>query len=97
MVLIPRGVSAARIVIHNLFGAQAKDDAVIVSDRLADLDIRAVERAERDGAVHHELHIARAGCLLRRRRDLLADVRRGVDQLADGDTEVLNEDDLHEL
>lgn len=60
VVLVPRLVAARRVVIQNLFCTEAKDLAVLATDRLADLNVRAVERAERQSTVHHELHIARA-------------------------------------
>ena len=92
---IPGRVRARRVVIEHLFRLEAKDDAVLIAaDGIADLDVRAVERAERDGAVHHELHVARARSFLRSRGDLLTDIGRRIDDLADGDAEVLDEYDL---
>ena len=59
----------------------AEQEEVLVADRLADLDVGAVERADCHGAVHHELHVARAGSLLAGRRDLLRQFGGGADLL----------------
>ena len=60
VVLVPRLVTARRVIVQNLLCTKAEDLAVFAADRLADLNVRAVERAERQSTVHHELHIARA-------------------------------------
>ena len=65
VVLVPGRIGARRIVIEYLLSLEAKDDAVfITADRIADLDVCTVKRAECDGTIHHELHVARARCFL---------------------------------
>jgi len=78
----------------DLPGGHAEEEHVLVPDLLADLDVRAVERAERHGAVEHELHVARARGLLGGKADLLGDVCRGDEPLGGRDVVVLDHDDL---
>jgi hypothetical protein len=49
-----------------------------VADLLADLDVGAVEGADRERAVQRELHVAGAGGLLAGGGDLLGQVGRRV-------------------
>ena len=42
----------------------------------ADLDVRAIERADRERAIQRELHVAGARRLRARGRDLLREIRR---------------------
>ena len=47
------------------------EDVIVLSARLFhDLDVRAVHRADRDRAVHHEFHVPRAARFQPRRGDL---------------------------
>ena len=48
----------------DLVRGQAEEEEVLVARLLADLDVGAVERADRHRAVQHELHVAGAGGLL---------------------------------
>ena len=50
----------------HLVSGHAEEEHIVVTDPVADLDVRAVERAEGDRAVDHELHVARAGYKFRR-------------------------------
>src|SRR4029453_14849389 len=49
---------------------QTKQEEILGSDRLADLDIGSVERADSQRTVERKLHVAGARGLLARRRDL---------------------------
>ena len=48
----------------DLFGAEAEQEEVFVADLFPDLDIGAIQCADGQSAVHHELHVAGAGGLL---------------------------------
>ena len=48
---------------RHVLGAQAEEEHVVVANLFVDLDVRAVVGAQRQRAVHHELHVARAGRL----------------------------------
>ena len=48
----------------HLVGGEAEQEEVLVPDGVADLDVGAVERAERERAVERELHVAGPGGLL---------------------------------
>ena len=63
----------------DLLGGQAEEEEVLLAGLLGHLDRGAVARADRQGAVHHELHVAGAAGLVAGRRDLLRDVA-GRDQ-----------------
>ena len=64
-----------------------------VADGLVDLHVGAVHGAQRQSAVHHELHVGGAGCFLAGGGDLLRDVGCGNDVFGGGDVVVFNEDD----
>src|SRR5665647_1318421 len=55
---------------------EPEEEEVVVADELADLDVRAVERADGECAVERELHVPGAGGLLAGERDLLGQVGR---------------------
>ena len=74
--------------------SQAEDEDVLGADVLADLDVGAVERADRERAVQRELHVAGAGGFHAGRRDLLGEVRRGNDRLGEAHVVVRQEHDL---
>ena len=69
----------------DLLGGHTKDQDVFAAGMLADFNIRAVKRTERDRAVEHQLHIAGAACLGPRQRDLLGDFAGRHQQLGDCD------------
>ena len=77
----------------DILGAHAKEEHVAVADFLVDLDVGAVVGAERERAVHHELHVARAGSLHARERNLFRDVRGGDDLLGERNAVVRQERD----
>ena len=63
------------------FGSQhTKDDLVVLTGGIGDFHVRAVQGAQGDCAVQHELHVAGAGSLLGGKADLLGQVA-GRDQL----------------
>src|SRR5205085_9097525 len=56
--------------IAHLLHREAAEEEVLGAHRVSDLDVRAVERADGEGAVERELHVARSRSLLARLRDL---------------------------
>ena len=66
---------------RDLLGRQAEDEDVLRADLLADLDVGAVERADRERAIQRQLHVAGARRFHARRRDLLREIRRRHDAL----------------
>ncbi len=54
----PGVVAAAFVVIHHFFRRQSECNEIFRPDLVADFDVRAVVRADRDGPVHHEFHVA---------------------------------------
>ena len=46
--------------LHDLFGAQSEDEDVLRADFVANLDVRAVERADGQRTVERHLHVAGA-------------------------------------
>ncbi len=65
----------------DFFDRHSEQEEIFLADGFADFDVGAVQRADRNGAVHHELHVARAGCFLAGCRDLLRQVGGRADQL----------------
>lgn len=65
-----------------------------VAHELGDLDVRAVEGAQRHSAVEHELHVRGAAGLLGGETDLLGDVGGGDHVLCRGHVVVLDHNDL---
>ena len=74
-----------------LVGVQAEEKHVVRAELLEHLDVCAVERADRDGAVHHELHVAGTAGLLAGGRDLLGHLRGGHEHLGGGDAVIRQE------
>ena len=92
--LVRRAVAAIAAVVFCLFCGQAKDLHVLFAHALQDLHVGAVQGAQRNGAVHHELHVACAACLFAGGRDLLGDIGSRVDELRVADAEVFYKDHL---
>jgi len=61
----------------DLLGGEAEQEEAVVAHLLADLDVRTVEGADGDRAVHHELHVPGARGLLAGGRNLLGKVVAG--------------------
>jgi len=79
---------AARFERRHLLRRKTEEKEILRAHLLAQLDVRAIERADRERAVHAELHIARAGGLLAGGRDLLGQVGGGDDFLGERHTVV---------
>ena len=94
---IPWGIGA--VINHrlDLIGLKTEDDFVLFASKVGDLDVRAVQGAKGDRAVHHELHVGGTGSFFTSGRDLLGDIGCWDNLLSEGDTIILNEDDLHEF
>ena len=67
------------------------------ADRVADLDVGAIEGADGQGAVERELHVARARGLHPGGADLLGEVARRDDALGEADIVVRDEGDLQPI
>ena len=61
---------------NDLIGALAKDVDVLLSDLLADLDIRTVHRTKGQRTVEHKLHVAGTRCFLGGKADLFGQIAR---------------------
>ena len=61
---------------------QTEQEEVLGARLLADLDVGAVQRADGQRAVEHELHVPGSRGLLARGRDLLRQIGRRVDEVA---------------
>ncbi len=66
----------------DLLDGEPEQEEVLRAGLFADLDISAVEGADRERAVHHELHVPGARSLFTGGGDLLGEVGRRVDQWA---------------
>ena len=64
---------------HHVHRLHAEDRDVFGADMVADLDVGAVERADGQRAVHHELHVAGAGRFLAGGGNLLRQIGAGTD------------------
>ena len=87
-------VGAVGVELLDLLGRGAKGVDVLVAHEFGDLHVGAVERAQGQGAVEHELHVGGAACLLGGQADLLGNVGGGDHTLGSGDVVVLNHDNL---
>lgn len=92
--LLPSGISTSIVEAKDLASVEAEDNDVVVANSFTDFNIGAVESAEGDGAVHHEFHIASARGFFGGSRNLFGNVGGGVNDLANGDAKVFNEDNL---
>ena len=75
---------------------QSEQEEVLRARLLQHLHVGAVERADGQRAIDHELHVPRAGGLFARGRDLLGQIGGRVDQMCVLHIEVRHENDLHE-
>ena len=75
----------------DLLDGLAEEEEVLRADDAVDLDVGAVERADGQGTVHRELHVAGARGLLAGGRDLLRQVCGRMDALPALDAEDGNE------
>src|SRR6202453_2209631 len=82
----PRGLDFAR--------GQAKYEDIRVADEIFQLDIGAVERADRQRPVQRHLHVSGPGGFHARGRDLLGEIDRRDDHLGEADVVVRKKYDL---
>ena len=92
-VVIARPI-AARFHLRDFGGGEAEEEEILRADFLADLDIRAVERADGERAVERKLHVAGAARFLAGGGDLLGQIGGGINEVRVLDIEVREEDDL---
>jgi hypothetical protein len=77
VIVVPPRVCTSPAV-RDLLGGQAEEEEVLLARLLGHLDGGAVARADGEGAVHHELHVAGAAGLVARGGDLVGDVGGGI-------------------
>ena len=87
-------IGAVGVELLDLLGRGAKGIDVLVADKLGNLHVGTVERAQGQSAVEHELHVGGAARLLGGQADLLGDVSSGDHALGSGDVVVLDHDNL---
>ncbi len=78
---------------YDFFGLEAEDEAVVFAGFFGDFNIGAVEGADGEGAVEHQLHVAGAGGFHTCEGDLLGDVGCRDDLFCEGDAVVGEEGD----
>ena len=83
--------------IADLRRRQAEEEEVLFTRLLADFDVGAVQCADGDGPIHHELHAPGAACLEAGGGDLLGEVGSRIDALPQRDGVVGKEDDLQKV
>ena len=80
--------------VGDLIGGQAEQEKIRLTGLRGHLDRRPVAGADRQGAVHHELHVAGAAGLEAGRGDLLGNVAGGNQPLGQADVVLGQEEDL---
>lgn len=93
-VVVVEGVIAALVQRVHLLDVHTKDEDVVVAHLLGHFDVGAIEGADGERTVQHELHVAGAGGLGAGGRDLLAQVGGRDDLLGKGHAVVLQVDHL---
>ena len=93
-VVVVEGVVAALVQRVHLLDVHAEDEDVVVAHLLSHFDVGAVEGADGERAVQHELHVAGARGLGAGGRDLLAQVGGRDDLLGKRHAVVLQVDHL---
>ncbi len=91
MVVIPGPISLDLFAPH-FRGVHPEEEEILGSDLLADLHVGPIQGADGQRAIHRELHVAGAGCLLAGQGDLLGEIGGRVETLAVLDIEVGHED-----
>ena len=79
----------------HLIDGHAEEEEVLRTNALADLNVRAIKRANSECAVESELHVGRARSLLAGEGNLLVEIGGWDDELSVGDVVVLNEHNVH--
>ena len=92
--ILVRIVVSVALVFNDLLCRESKDEGVVLADLFHDLDVGAVHRAERQSAVHHELHVAGTAGLAAGRGNLLGHIGSGKDYLGVADAVILDEHNL---
>src|SRR4051812_37620834 len=77
-------IVALRFQGAHLLGREPEQEKVFGADRIADLYVCAVERADSQGAVHREFHVAGSGCFCAGKRNLLGKIGRRINALPEG-------------
>src|SRR5215471_15089934 len=72
-------IAAMGTQLLNFLGLQAEDKNIFLADLLHDLDIGTVERADGQGTIHRELHVACPGGFSPRSRNVFAEIGSGDD------------------
>src|SRR5262249_40727351 len=93
VVIMPARVVPAGALLY-LLRRQPEEEEILLARLGGHLDGRAVTRADGEGAVHHELHVARAARLVARSGDLLGYIARGNQPLCQADVVFGQEEDL---
>src|SRR4051812_12234294 len=91
------GLVTARLQRLYLGGIESEQEEVLRPDLFANLDVGAIEGANRERPIHRELHVARTRALFTRRRNLLRQIRRGDDLLRVRDVVVREVHDLESV
>ena len=78
----------------HLIGSKTEQEDVLVAQLLVHLHVGAVQGADGQSTVHHELHVAGTAGLLAGGGDLLGQLTGGHQLLSQGDAVVLQEDHL---
>src|SRR5208282_4138852 len=81
-------------VLLDLRCSEPEQEEVFGAHFFPDLDIRAVQRSNCDGAIHGKLHVSGSRSFLACQRNLLRQIGCGIDALAKLDTEVREKDYL---
>ena len=87
-------IAAIGVELLDLLGRGTKGVDVLVAHELGNLHVGAVECAQGQSAVEHELHVRGAARLLGGQADLLGDIGGGDHTLSSGDVVVLDHDNL---
>src|SRR5215469_15138571 len=91
VVVMPmRAVPATTL--RDLLHSETKQKEVFLAGFFRHLDGRSVARADRQGSIHHEFHIARAAGLVAGGRDLVGNVRSGDQPLRERNVVIGQED-----
>src|SRR6267154_2922140 len=97
LVIIARPICSLQGEFFDLGRSQSKDKHILGADRIANLDIGAVEGPERQRTIHREFHVAGSRCFPAGGGDLFGHIGGGNDFLRERDPVVGQEGDLDQL